>query len=156
TKATSAGGFTPKEERALGNLKKIGRPCRYIDVLAPAETPAKGPGLYYMDTSSAAAECVTLMAAGGYAVHTFPTGQGNIIGNPIVPVIKISGNPKTVRTMPEHIDVDVSGILRRGLTLETAGDALIEMVLRTANGRLTAAETLGHREFVMTKLYRSA
>ncbi|HJZ30898.1 MAG TPA: D-galactarate dehydratase, partial [Hyphomicrobiaceae bacterium] len=96
------------------------------------------------------------MAAGGYAVHTFPTGQGNIIGNPIVPVIKISGNPKTVRTMPEHIDVDVSGILRRELTLETAGDALIEMVLRTANGRLTAAETLGHREFVMTKLYRSA
>jgi (2R)-sulfolactate sulfo-lyase subunit beta len=99
---------------------------------------------------------VTLMAAGGYAVHTFPTGQGNIIGNPIVPVIKISGNPKTVRTMPEHIDVDVSGILRRELTLETAGDALIDMIVRTANGRLTAAEALGHREFVMTKLYRSA
>jgi (2R)-sulfolactate sulfo-lyase subunit beta len=109
-----------------------------------------------MDTSSAAAECVTLMAAGGYVVHTFPTGQGNIIGNPIVPVIKISGNPKTVRTMVEHIDLDVSGILRRELTLETAGDALVEMVVRTANGRLTAAEALGHREFVMTKLYRSA
>jgi len=73
-----------------------------------------------------------------------------------VPVIKISGNPKTVRTMGEHIDLDVSGILRRELTLETAGDALIEMVVRTANGRLTAAEALGHREFVMTKLYRSA
>ena len=58
--------------------------------------------------------------------------------------------------MAEHIDVDVSGILRRELTLETAGDALIEMVVRTANGRLTAAEALGHREFVMTKLYRSA
>jgi hypothetical protein len=66
-----------------------------------------------MDTSSAAAECVTLMAAAGYAVHTFPTGQGNVIGNPIVPVIKISGNPRTVRTMAEHIDLDVSGILRR-------------------------------------------
>jgi (2R)-sulfolactate sulfo-lyase subunit beta len=71
-------------------------------------------------------------------------------------VIKISGNPKTVRTMAEHIDLDVSGILRRELTLETAGDALIDMVIRTANGRLTAAEALGHREFVMTKLYRSA
>jgi (2R)-sulfolactate sulfo-lyase subunit beta len=89
-------------------------------------------------------------------VHTFPTGQGNVIGNPIVPVIKISGNPRTVRTMAEHIDVDVSGILRRELTLEGAGDALIDMVIRTANGRLTAAEALGHREFVMTKLYRSA
>ena len=109
-----------------------------------------------MDTSSAAAECVTLMAAAGYAVHTFPTGQGNVIGNPIVPVIKITGNPNTIRTMAEHIDVDVSGILRRDMTWMQAGDALIDMIVRTANGRLTAAEALGHREFVMTKLYRSA
>jgi (2R)-sulfolactate sulfo-lyase subunit beta len=156
TKGNIAGGLTTIEEKALGNLEKIGRECRYIDALEPAEAPAKGPGLYYMDTSSAAAECVTLMAAAGYAVHTFPTGQGNVIGNPIVPVIKISGNPRTVRTMSEHIDVDVSGVLRRDMTIPEAGDALIEMVVRTANGRLTAAEALGHREFVMTKLYRSA
>jgi (2R)-sulfolactate sulfo-lyase subunit beta len=156
TKGNIAGGLTTIEEKALGNLEKIGRTCTYIDVLAPAEAPAKGPGLYYMDTSSAAAECVTLMAAAGYVVHTFPTGQGNVIGNPIVPVIKISANPRTVRTMSEHIDLDVSGILRRELTLSEAGDALIEMILRTASGRLTAAEALGHREFVMTKLYRSA
>jgi (2R)-sulfolactate sulfo-lyase subunit beta len=156
TKGNIAGGLTTIEEKALGNLEKIGRSCKYIDVLEPAQAPARGPGLYYMDTSSAAAECVTLMAAAGYVVHTFPTGQGNVIGNPIVPVIKISGNPRTVRTMSEHIDVDVSGILRREMTIPQAGDALIEMVVRTANGRLTAAEALGHREFVMTKLYRSA
>ncbi|AMN39440.1 altronate dehydratase [Rhodoplanes sp. Z2-YC6860] len=156
TKGNIAGGLTTIEEKALGNLEKIGRECRYIDVLLPAEAPRKGKGLYYMDTSSAAAECVTLMAAGGYVVHTFPTGQGNVIGNPIVPVIKISGNPKTIRTMGEHIDVDVSGILRRDMTISDAGDALIDMIVRTANGRLTAAEALGHREFVMTKLYRSA
>ena len=123
---------------------------------APAEAPAKGPGLYFMDTSSAAAECVTLMAAAGYAVHCFPTGQGNIIGNPILPVIKITGNPKTVRTMSEHIDLDVSGIIRREITISEAGDRLIDMIRRTANGRLTAAEALGHREYVFTKLYRSA
>jgi (2R)-sulfolactate sulfo-lyase subunit beta len=156
TKGNIAGGLSTIEEKALGNLEKIGRTSRYIDILQPAEAPAKGPGLYFMDTSSAAAECVTLMAAGGYVVHTFPTGQGNVIGNPIVPVIKITGNPKTMRTMPEHIDVDVSGVLRRDLTIPEAGDSLIDMILRTANGRLTAAEALGHREFVMTKLYRSA
>jgi (2R)-sulfolactate sulfo-lyase subunit beta len=156
TKGNIAGGLSSIEEKALGNLEKIGRVSKFIDVLKPAEAPAVGPGLYYMDTSSAAAECVTLMAAGGYVVHTFPTGQGNIIGNPIVPVIKISANPKTLRTMPEHIDVDVTGILRREMTLDTAGDALIDMIVRTSNGRLTAAEALGHREFVMTKLYRSA
>lgn len=156
TKGNIAGGLTTIEEKALGNLEKIGRECTFIDILQPAEAPSKGPGLYYMDTSSAAAECVTLMAAGGYVVHTFPTGQGNVIGNPIVPVIKITGNPKTMRTMPEHIDVDVSGILRRDMTIPQAGDALIENIVRTANGRLTASEALGHREFSMTKLYRSA
>jgi (2R)-sulfolactate sulfo-lyase subunit beta len=156
TKGNIAGGLTTIEEKALGNLEKIGRQCTFIDALEPAEAPAKGPGLYFMDTSSAAAECVTLMGAAGYVVHTFPTGQGNVIGNPIVPVIKITGNPRTVRTMSEHVDVDVSGILRRDLTIPQAGDLLIDMIVRTANGRLTAAEALGHREFVMTKLYRSA
>ena len=71
-------------------------------------------------------------------------------------VIKITGNPRTVRTMSEHVDLDVSGILRREMTIDQAGDALIGMIGRVANGRLTAAEALGHREFVMTKLYRSA
>ena len=156
TKGNILGGLTTIEEKALGNLEKIGRTSTYIDAMGPAEVPSKGPGLYYMDTSSAAAECVTLMAAAGYVIHTFPTGQGNIVGNPIVPVIKISANPRTVRTMSEHIDVDVTGILRRDMTIDQAGDALIEMIVRTANGRNTAAEALGHREFVLTKLYRSA
>ncbi len=156
TKGNIAGGLTTIEEKALGNLEKIGKEVSYIDVLEPAETPAQGPGLYFMDTSSAAAECNTLQAAAGYVVHCFPTGQGNIIGNPIMPVIKITGNPRTVRTMSEHIDVDVSGVVRREMTIPQAGDALIDMIIQTANGRLTAAEALGHREFVMTKLYRSA
>jgi (2R)-sulfolactate sulfo-lyase subunit beta len=156
TKGNKFGGLSTIEEKAFGNLEKIGKECSFIDALGPAEEPAKGPGLYYMDTSSAAAECCTLQAAAGFVVHMFPTGQGNVIGNPIMPVIKISGNPRTVRTMSEHIDVDVTGILRREMTMSDAGDVLVDMVLRTCNGRGTAAEALGHREFVMTKLYRSA
>jgi (2R)-sulfolactate sulfo-lyase subunit beta len=156
TKGNIAGGLTTIEEKALGNLEKIGKKISYIDVLQPAEAPGRGPGLYFMDTSSAAAECNTLQAAAGYVVHIFPTGQGNVIGNPIMPVIKVTGNPRTVRVMSEHIDLDVSGVVRRELTIDQAGDALIDLIVRTANGRMTAAEALGHREFVMTKLYRSA
>ena len=156
TKGNIAGGLTTIEEKAFGNLQKIGRKTKFIDVLKPAESPAKGPGLYYMDTSSAAAECVTLQAAAGFVVHLFPTGQGNVIGNPIEPVIKLTANPKTARTMAEHIDLDVSGILRREMSLDEAGDRLIDIMIRTCNGRLTCAEALGHREFVMTKLYQSA
>jgi len=155
TKGNIAGGLTTIEEKALGNIQKIGKKCVVDGVLDKAEVPS-GSGLWFMDSSSAAAEMVTLCAASGYTVHFFPTGQGNVIGNPILPVIKLCANPRTVRLMPEHIDVDVSGITRKEINMDQAGDKLLEMMFRTANGRLTAAEALGHREFVLTRLYESA
>jgi len=155
TKGNIAGGLTTIEEKALGNIQKIGKKCKVIGVIDKAETPT-GPGLWYMDSSSAAAELVTLLAAAGYVVHFFPTGQGNVIGNPILPVIKLTANPRTARTMSEHIDYDCTGILQRQKNLDQTGDELLEMMLRTCNGRLTAQEALGHREFVLTRLYESA
>ena len=155
TKGNIEGGLTTIEEKALGNIQKIGRKCVVDGVIDKAETPTH-PGLWFMDSSSAAAEMLTLLGAAGFAVHLFPTGQGNVVGNPILPVIKLSANPRTVRTMSEHIDVDVSGLLQRQMTPDEAGDKLLECMLRTANGRLTAAEALGHREFVLTRLYESA
>jgi (2R)-sulfolactate sulfo-lyase subunit beta len=155
TKGNIAGGLTTIEEKALGNIQKIGKKCVIDGVLDKAEAPT-GSGLWFMDSSSAAAEMVTLCAAAGFVVHFFPTGQGNVIGNPILPVIKICANPRTVRTMSEHVDVDTSGLLQREITMSDAGDKLLDMMFRTANGRLTAAEALGHREFVLTRLYESA
>lgn len=155
TKGNIAGGLTTIEEKALGNVEKLGKKTKFVGCLPPAVAPTKA-GLWFMDTSSAAAEAVTLWAASGAVIHLFPTGQGNVIGNPIEPVIKLTGNPNTMRTMAEHIDLDVSPVLQGEMTIDQAGDALLDMVVRTANGRLTAAEALGHREFVMTKLYRSA
>jgi (2R)-sulfolactate sulfo-lyase subunit beta len=155
TKGNIAGGLTTIEEKALGNIQKIGKKCMVDGVLDKAEDPTH-PGLWFMDSSSAAAEMVTLCAASGFAVHFFPTGQGNVIGNPILPVIKICANPRTVRTMSEHIDVDVSGILQREQNLDQSGDKLLECMMATANGRWTSAETLGHREFVLTRLFESA
>ena len=155
TQGNIAGGLSTIEEKALGNIEKTGsRPV--IGVLDPAQAPTNGGGLYFMDSSSAAAEHITLMCAGGAVVHLFPTGQGNVVGHPVEPVIKLTANPNTTRTMAEHIDLDVSGLLSRELTLESAGERLLELIARTANGRLTCAETLGHREFALTRLYRSA
>ena len=154
TQGNIRGGLSTIEEKALGNIQKIGR-NKVQSVLAPAEEP-KGPGLHFMDTSSAAAEMVTLCAAAGSVVHFFATGQGNVVGNPIVPVIKLCANPVTVQTMSEHIDVDLSDMLKLKLSLDEAADKLMEVLVRTVNGRLTAAEVLRHDEFVLTKLYRSA
>jgi (2R)-sulfolactate sulfo-lyase subunit beta len=155
TKGNIEGGLTTIEEKALGNIQKIGKKCLVDGVMDKAELPTH-PGLWFMDSSSAAAEMVTLCAASGYAVHTFPTGQGNVIGNPILPVIKITANPRTMRTMPEHIDLDVTGILQKTMNMDDAGEALLDCIVRTADGELTAAEILGHREFSLTRLYESA
>jgi len=155
TEGNIAGGLSTIEEKALGNIQKIGE-ARIHGVLEMAETPTRGPGLYFMDTSSAAAESVTLFMAGGAALHLFTTGQGNIIGNPIIPVVKLTANPNTVRTMSEHIDLDVSGTITLEQSLDEAAAALVDVVVRTANGRLACAEALGHREFVLTRLHRTA
>jgi (2R)-sulfolactate sulfo-lyase subunit beta len=154
TEGNIRGGLTTIEEKAMGNIQKAGR-CKIQSALEPAYEP-KGPGLHFMDSSSAAAEMVTLCAAGGSVVHYFPTGQGNVIGNPICPVIKLSGNPLTLETMSEHIDVDVTGMLRVEMTLDQAADHALDVLQSTINGRLTAAETLRHDEYSITKLYRSA
>ena len=154
TEGNIRGGLSTIEEKAFGNVEKMGR-CTVVGYLDQAEEPT-GPGLYYMDSSSAAAEMVTLCCAAGAALHLFTTGQGNIIGNPIEPVLKMSANPLTVKTMAEHIDVDISGLLSFEYNLDGAADRTMEMMARTINGRLTSAEALRHDEFVLTKLYRSA
>jgi (2R)-sulfolactate sulfo-lyase subunit beta len=154
TEGNIRGGLSTIEEKAMGNIAKLGS-APVVDALAPAVAPTVA-GLNFMDTSSAAGECVTLMAAAGAVVHLFPTGQGNIIGHPVVPVIKLTANPLTASTMSEHIDLDVSGLIRQDYGLAEAGERLRAMLDRTVNGRLCAAEVLGHREFIITKLYRSA
>ncbi len=156
TQGNIAGGLTTIEEKALGNIAKTGS-VPVVGVLKPAEEPdPKKKGLYFMDSSSAAAECITLMAAAGAVIHLFPTGQGNVIGNPIIPVLKLTANTKTANSMKEHIDLDVSGLLRYEYDLVRAGDMMMDVINKTINGRLCTAEVMGHREFTFTKLYISA
>ena len=154
TQGNIRGGLSTIEEKALGNIQKTGT-APVVDALAPAERPSRA-GLNFMDTSCAAAEFITLTAAAGAVIHLFPTGQGNVVGHPVEPVIKITANPLTQATMSEHIDVDVSGLLQLDYDLAAAGDRLEDVIDRTINGRLTCAEALGHREFALTRLHPSA
>jgi (2R)-sulfolactate sulfo-lyase subunit beta len=154
TQGNIRGGLSTIEEKALGNIEKTGT-APVVDALGPAERPTVA-GLNFMDTSCAAAEFITLTAAAGAVIHLFPTGQGNVVGNPVEPVLKISANPITVSTMSEHIDLDVSGLLQLEYSLTEAGDRLEVIIDRTVNGRLTCAEALGHREFALTRLHPSA
>ncbi|ARM75449.1 UxaA family hydrolase [Acidianus manzaensis] len=158
TQGNIKGGLSTIEEKALGNIQKLGHRkvnC-VLDYLDPLEKAKDGGTLCFVNTSSAAAEAVTLFAAKGSVVHLFTTGQGNIVGNPIIPVIKITANPKTSSQMTEHIDVDVSDLLDLKISLEEAGERIYQYMLRVMSGRLTKAEVLQHDEFSPIKLYISA
>jgi altronate dehydratase large subunit len=102
-----------------------------------------------MDTPGLDVESVTGMVGGGAQVVVFTTGLGTPTGNPIAPVLKITGNARTARQMADNIDLDVSGIMDDTETLDGAADRLFAEVLAVASGGQTKAETLGHREFAI-------
>src|SRR5687767_2687812 len=142
------GGLTTIEEKSLGATHKAGERSPLEDVVAYSARITR-QGLTVMDTPGLDVESVTGMVGGGAQVVVFTTGLGTPTGNPIAPVIKITGNARTARHMSDNIDVDVSGIMDESETLETAADRLFAAVLAVASGRETAAEQLGHREFAI-------
>ena len=77
------------------------------------------------------------------------TGLGTPTGNPIAPVVKVTGNTRTAQGMADNIDVDVSGVMSETESLGAAADRLLTEVLAVCSGRPTAAERLGHREFAI-------
>jgi altronate hydrolase len=92
-----------------------------------------------------------LISAGSQIV-LFVTGRGSVIGSPIAPLIKITGNSATYRTMMEDMDFDAGRVLTGELSLTQAGDELAGLVARVAAGEPSKPERLGHREyFVMYK-----
>jgi altronate dehydratase large subunit len=142
------GGLTTIEEKSLGATHKGGEHAPLVDLVDYAGRISK-PGLTVMDTPGLDVESVTGMVGGGAQVVVFTTGLGTPTGNPIAPVIKITGNARTAERMADNIDLDVSGVLAGGETLDAAADRLFAEVLAVASGTLVKAETLGHREFAI-------
>jgi len=142
------GGLTTIEEKSLGATHKAGERTRLEDVVGYA-APITKRGLTVMDTPGLDVESVTGMVGGGAQLVVFTTGLGTPTGNPIAPVIKVTGNARTAQTMADNIDVDVSAILTAGESFDAAARRLFSEVLEVASGRPTAAERLGHREFAI-------
>lgn len=142
------GGLTTIEEKSLGATHKGGERAPLADVVGYA-APIRQKGLTVMDTPGLDVESVTGMVGGGAQVVVFTTGLGTPTGNPIAPVIKMTGNARTARQMADNIDLEVSGIMNDTETLDAAADRLFDEVLAVASGKQTAAERLGHREFAI-------
>jgi altronate dehydratase large subunit len=142
------GGLTTIEEKSLGATHKAGERTRLEDVVGYA-APITHQGLTVMDTPGLDVESVTGMVGGGAQVVVFTTGLGTPTGNPIAPVIKITGNSRTAQSMADNIDVDVSTVMSETESLDAAANRLLSDVLAVCSGRPTAAERLGHREFAI-------
>jgi altronate dehydratase large subunit len=142
------GGLTTIEEKSLGATHKAGERTRLEDVVAYA-APITARGLTVMDTPGLDVESVTGMVGGGAQIVLFTTGLGTPTGNPIAPVVKITGNARTAETMADNIDVDVSSVMSEQESLEAAAHRLLAEMLAACSGKPTAAERLGHREFAI-------
>jgi altronate dehydratase large subunit len=142
------GGLTTIEEKSLGATHKGGEHTPLVDVVGYA-APITRKGLTVMDTPGLDVESVTGMVGGGAQVVVFTTGLGTPTGNPIAPVVKITGNVRTAASMADNIDVDVSGVLDHRESLDSAAGRLFDEVLSVCSGKETATERLGFREFAI-------
>jgi len=150
TPGNMAGGLTTIEEKSLGTISKGGStPVR--EVLPYAYRPTQH-GLVIMDTPGNDPESVTAMVAGGAQVVVFTTGRGSPTGCPIAPVIKVATNSAMYRRLKDDMDVDAGTVISAGESLASAGGRIWDEILAAANGKLTAAEAWGHKEFAISAI----
>ncbi len=157
-----AGGLTTIEEKSLGAFAKGGtRPIQ--GVIRVAEAP-RGPGLWIMDsvpdahfmqfgyTNPNDTEGIMDLISAGAQIVLFVTGRGSVIGSPVAPLVKVTGNRATFRAMEEDMDFNAGRVLDGDLTLAQAGHELGDLIVRIARGEPSKPERLGHREyFIMYK-----
>ncbi|KUO51515.1 MAG: carbohydrate hydrolase [Desulfitibacter sp. BRH_c19] len=147
------GGLTTIEEKSLGCIYKAGTSI-INEVIEFAEEP-KEKGLVVMDTPGHDIESITGMIAGGAQLIVFTTGRGTPTGAPITPVVKVCGNPKTVKTMMDNIDIDASGIMTDGKSVDEIGREIYQEYLEVINGKQTKSEILGQRDFAICRIART-
>ncbi len=140
------GGLTTIEEKSLGCIYKAGS-APVLGVLEYGERVPEEHGLYVMDTPGQDIDSITGMLAGGAQIVVFTTGRGTPTGSPIAPVIKLTGNGDTYAKMIDNIDINAGKIIDQGVSLEALGKEIYDEMIAVSNGKLTKAESLGHREF---------
>lgn len=145
-----AGGLSTMEEKSMGAVRKGGT-SPLVEVIGYGERPSER-GLVFMDAPAPGVENIAALAAGGAQVILFSTGVGNPVGHPLVPTIKLTGNPHTVASFGDNIDVDVSGIVRGEYGLTEAADRLERGLVAVANGEPTRSEALGDTEISISRV----
>jgi altronate dehydratase large subunit len=144
------GGITTIEEKSLGCIHKAG--SRPIEAVYKSCELVDKKGIVIMDTCAYDVCSVSEMTAGGSQITIFTTGRGTPSGNPIAPVIKITGNAWTYEWMNDFIDFDTSDSLKHKKTVQQLGEELLYLILRVASGEQVKAEKFGIAEIAIPRL----
>ncbi|HMQ47262.1 MAG TPA: altronate dehydratase family protein [Saprospiraceae bacterium] len=143
-------GLITDAMKSAGAAKKGGT-SPITDVLDYTEQATRS-GLNLLCTPGNDVESTTGLAGSGANLIVFTTGLGTPTGNPIVPTIKMSTNTSLYERMPDIIDINAGTIISGEDTIETKGEALLELLIQVANGTyLTHAERLGQDDFIPWK-----
>jgi altronate dehydratase large subunit len=145
------GGLSSVVEKSLGGMKKSGN-AQFVEVFKYGNAPTR-KGLLLLDGPGHDGEVTTGQAAAGAQIVCFPTGRGTPSGFPGVPVIKITGNPRTYERMMENMDINAGAVITGTRTLQQVGEEIYNEILAVASGKLCKAEVLGHDEqFCITRM----
>lgn len=152
TPGNKKGGLTSIEEKSLGCMHKAGN-APFVGALEYAEPiDTNNKGLYFMDSPGQDIDSNTGMVAAGAQLILFSTGRGTPTGNPIAPVIKLTGNPDTYEIMKDNLDLNAGKIISEGTSLNRMGEELFQELVDVSNGKKTKSEALGHKEFGIFKV----
>ncbi|RDI70140.1 UxaA family hydrolase [Halopelagius longus] len=140
-RATRVGRFAQK--RSFEAVTRSWGERDVSEVLAYGERASISEGLALVDAPSRFAEATTALAAAGANVVVHVTGDGILAGHPLVPVVKVTGDPGTAAALPDDIDVAAAN---------ADADDLLEKLVAVANGDPCCAERHGLTEFAITRV----
>ncbi|MFZ4427278.1 MAG: UxaA family hydrolase [Saprospiraceae bacterium] len=159
-----AGGLSTIEEKSLGAYAKSGsRPIE--GVIRVSEQP-EGKGLWLLDsvpdphfmqfgyTNPNDSEGIIDLISTGAQIVVFITGRGSVIGSPVAPLIKVTGNSRTFEKMGGDMDFNAGYILEGIKTLDESAHDLLQLIVAVASGQPSKPEALGHREFFIPYKYQ--
>jgi altronate hydrolase len=143
-----AGGLANIFEKSLGSSMKGGT-GPLMDVYKYAE-PVTSSGFVFMDTPGYDPVSVTGQIAGGANLVAFTTGRGSMFGAKPVPSLKLATNTAMFERLEEDMDINCGAILDGTASMEQMGEAVFQLMLRTASGEPSKSEVLGlgDNEFV--------
>lgn len=136
------GGLSSIEEKSLGAIIKSGtKPIE--GVLHYSEIPPY-PGLWIKDCPGREIEVLTAMAASGSQGILFSTGLGAPQGFPIVPVLKVCGNPSTCKRLFFDMDINAGKIIEGSSSIEEVGEETFKRLLEVLSGGVTKGEAINY------------